>query len=405
VRNKDIVVIPIASSCQAVLSFDCLRMNMIPSFRNVICRRNISLCILASFLSAGIPAAAQLSSPVPDPLARIREAAKSNAEACSATGETLCEQIAPKIIANAQGDSPLAENLRQLKKILKDGHAKNDSDPTGVAWAVAAFRDAGFEVRTEMYDLPAADHTGKMSQSENVIAEYRGRDNSNEWVLVGAHLAPRSNGSSAIDNSCDAASVIEAARDISRTATHPKRSIRFVLFTGDERAMLGSWAYVRSHRAELDHARATIIFHSNCYRVDGYSLNGRPDIEAGLRDAMKPIEALEANRFVLGASTAADDFDFLIEGIPTISAIPMKISVDSPMPPPNSGNAELAVLKHNIAVVAVTAFGIAERTAPIGPRQSRAEIESLLSAVGLDAQMKTAATWKQWESGERGRLP
>ncbi len=168
--------------------------------------------------------------------------------------------------------------------------------------------------------------------------------------------------------------------------------------------MLGSWAYMRAHRSELDHARTAIIFHSSCYRVDGYSLNGRVDIEAGLRDAMKPIEALEANRFVLGVSTGADDFDFLIEGIPTISAIPMKISVDSPMPSPSSGKAELADLKHNIAMVAVTAFGIAERTAPIGPRQSRAEIESLLKSSDLEREMKADGLWPLWQSGQRGRF-
>jgi len=36
--------------------------------------------------------------------------------------------------------------------------------------------------------------------------------------------------------------VIEAARDISRTGIHPRRSIDSVLFTGDEEGMPGSWA-------------------------------------------------------------------------------------------------------------------------------------------------------------------
>jgi hypothetical protein len=65
----------------------------------------------------------------------------------------------------------------------------------------------------------------------------------------------------------------------------------------------------------------------------------------------------------------------------------------------------MADLKHNIAVVAVTAFGIAERTVPIGRRQSRAEIESLLKPKGQDDSMKTSGIWSLWESGERGRLP
>ncbi len=65
----------------------------------------------------------------------------------------------------------------------------------------------------------------------------------------------------------------------------------------------------------------------------------------------------------------------------------------------------IADLKNNIAVVAVTAFGIAERADPIGPRQTRTEIETLLKTTGLDTRMKNAGIWADWESGQRGRLP
>jgi hypothetical protein len=53
----------------------------------------------------------------------------------------------------------------------------------------------------------------------------------------------------------------------------------------------------------------------------------------------------------------------------------------------------------------VTAFGVAERAAPLGPRQSRAQIESLLKTSGLEQEMKIAGLWPLWESSERGRLP
>jgi hypothetical protein len=357
--------------------------------------------LFVTLLIASTPAAAQLTPAEPDPLARIRDAAAASVQACSATGETLCEQVAPKIIANAQGDSPLAENLRRLTEELA---AKNKSaaEDRGIAWAVAAFREAGLDPHVEKYPNPK----GGADDHQNVVAEYRGREKSDEWVLIGAHLGPQTRDAGPPDNSCDAASVIEAARDISITAMHPKRSIRFVLFTGDGSGIEGSWAYVRSHRAELDHARAAILFHSNCLRITGYSANGRHDLESGLREAMKPIESLEANHIAFGATTGKDDFDFLLEGVPTLSAYPLQPgSVDSAIPARDASKVELEDVKHNIAVVAVTAFGIAERAAPIGPRQSHAEIESLLWTLALDLRMKTTEAWKQWESGERGRLP
>ena len=95
-------------------------MNFSSMNRSVSRARSISLGLLILFLAACIPVAAQLSPVDPDPLARIRDAANSNVQACSATGETLCEQVAPKIIANAQGDSPLAENLRRAAHEIHD---------------------------------------------------------------------------------------------------------------------------------------------------------------------------------------------------------------------------------------------------------------------------------------------
>jgi hypothetical protein len=352
-------------------------------------------------LAGAIPALAQLTPAEPDPLARIRDAAKSNVVACSATGETLCEQVAPKIIANAQGDSPLAENLGRLSKDEKGQKTRASKEAAAIAWAVAAFQDAGMDPRIEKYMDP---HGGAAGQ-ENVVAEFRGRENSDEWVLLGAHLGNDDHSPGALDNSCDAAEVIEAARDISRTGVHPRRSIRFVLFAGDARDMSNSWAYVRFHRSELDHARAAIMVESDCRPFTEYLLNGSPGVEPGVREAMKPIESFGADHFANRYSLGSDAFDFLLEGVPALTAFwdPATISVDSP--PPHSPPINIADLKRNTAIVAVTAFGIAERTEPIGPRQTRAEIESLLKSWDLEAQMRTMGLWPLWESGERGRMP
>jgi carboxypeptidase Q len=362
--------------------------------------------LLAAFIFVNvIPAAAQLSSPQPDPLARIREAA-SNTPACSATGESLCEQVAPKIIANAQGESPLAENLRRLTDEIGGGASGSPAAARVVAWAVAAFRNAGLDVHTEKF----TERAGDPDDQENVVAEIRGREKPDEWVLLGAHLDSWVHGPGVQDNSCDAAAVIEAARDILLTGIRPRRSVRFVLFTGGE-AVPGSWAYVRAHRAELDGARAAIILHSLCLRVTGYSLNGRHDIELGLREAMNPAESLGAGHYDFAVAPGIDDdFDFLLEGVPTLAAIrvPTSYVFDAPAEVGTPDKVAIADLKHNTAVVAVTAFGIAERGAPIGPRQSRAQINSLLKTSGLEQAMKGTPLWPLWplwQSGERGRKP
>src|SRR5216683_3636292 len=120
----------------------------------------------AMFFAGGLPALGQLSPQAPDPLARIRDAAKTNVQACSATGETLCEQVAPKIIANAQGDSPLAENLRRFSKDEKGHKTQPSKQAAALAWATAAFLDAGVEAHLEKYPSPA----GGPAEQENLVA-------------------------------------------------------------------------------------------------------------------------------------------------------------------------------------------------------------------------------------------
>jgi carboxypeptidase Q len=518
-----------------------------------------SLRLLAALLVAGVlPALAQLSPSEPDPLARIRDAAKTNVQVCSATGETLCEQVAPKIIENALGESPLAENLRRLTDEIGGRVSGTPEAARAVAWGVSAFRQAGVDVHTEKYTIPAtwsegathlevlspapflvhvvsvawaagtsgngleagvvfagggteadfarvgssakgaillvhSEHlrtwddlfqeymnapgvisratsagavailwmstrermllyrhsnsfSGKIEtlpqaivaredafrlehfltagqsvrvrlaipnriggpvEQENVVAEIRGREKPDEWVLLGAHLDSWELGTGALDNGCNAAMVIEAARDILRTGIKPRRSIRFVLFTGEEQGMLGSWAYVRAHRAELDRARAAIVFDEGIGRVTGYMLSGRREIEDGVREALKPLESWGVTQHVMDAPLGTDNFDFLVEGVPTLIANQEEANY---LPNYHAASdtldkVDFLQLKVNTAIAAVTAFGVAERDAPLGPRQSRTEIEALLKSSGLEQQMKTAGIWPVWESGQRGRLP
>jgi carboxypeptidase Q len=514
--------------------------------------------LLGLFLAACLPAMAQFAPSEPDPLTRIRDAAKSNAVACSATGETLCEQVAPKIIANAQGDSPLAENLRKLTEGIGGRVTGSPAAARAVQWGVAAFRDAGIDVHTEKYTIPVtwsegasrltvlspesfsvrlvsvgwapatpaggvearvilvgegteadfaklgADAKGAIlfihskilrtwddlfeeymtapgiiqrakssgaaailwmstregallyrhsnsyygaidilpqailarddalrleqalmngktvrvrldlpnriggpAEQENVVAEIRGREKPDEWVLLGAHLDSWELGKGALDNGCNAALVIEAARDIARTGVRPRRSIRFALFTGEEQGMLGSWAYAKAHRDELDRARAVIVFDMGIGKVSGFMLDGRKDIEPGVVEAMKPIESFGATKHVLDAPIGTDNFDFLLEGVQNLIAnqeeanyIPNYHASSDTL-----DKVDIQALKTNTAIAAVTAFGIAERTEPLGPRQSRAEIDALLKASGLEEQMKIAGLWPLWESSQRGRLP
>jgi Zn-dependent M28 family amino/carboxypeptidase len=117
---------------------------------------------------------------------------------------------------------------------------------------IARFDAAGEKVSVH-FEMPDHVVPGPVT-AENVVAEIRGREKPDEYVVLGAHLDSWDLGTGALDNGCNAAMVIDAARAIHTTGTIPRRSIRFVLFTGQEQGMLGSWGYVKAHRNELDRA-------------------------------------------------------------------------------------------------------------------------------------------------------
>jgi Zn-dependent M28 family amino/carboxypeptidase len=94
---------------------------------------------------------------------------------------------------------------------------------------------------------------GETSQvvSPNIVGELKGSDPvlSKQYVLVSAHLdhlgvgAPI-NGktiySGAMDDASGVATVLETAKRLSQEKTRPKRSILFVIFTAEEKGLLGS---------------------------------------------------------------------------------------------------------------------------------------------------------------------
>src|ERR1700756_101600 len=248
---------------------------------------------------------------------------------------------------------------------------------------------------------------GPAVEQENVIGEIRGREKPDEAVILGAHLDSWDLGTGALDNGCNAALVIEAARAIKATGLVPRRTIRFVLFSGEEQGMYGSWQYARAHRAELDKVRGVVVFDSGVGRVTGYSLTGRGDTEDGVRKILKPLDSWDITHHTLEGDIGTDNWDFFLEGVPTLVA-----EQDEANYLPNYHAAsdtfdkvDIRELKINTALAAVTAWGLADRAEPLGKRLSRVEMERLLKETHLDEKMEQLGYWQPWLNGTRGRKP
>ena len=152
---------------------------------------------------------------------------------------------------------------------------------------------------------------------------------------------------------------------------------------------------------------AAIIFDSGVGRVTGYSLSGRKDVADAVKQAIEPTKSLNANELTFDAEIGTDNFDFLLEGVPTLVANqdPANYMLNYHAASDTFDKVDFAELKKNVAIAAITAYALADAPARLGHRQSRAEVEQVLKDTGLDASLKAEGAWLEWENGERGRQP
>lgn len=272
------------------------------------------------------------------------------------------------------------------------------------ALRIARHVAAGQPVRAR---LTMPNKTGGALEVENVIAEIRGTDKTDEIVMLGAHLDSWEMGTGALDNGANCALVIEVARAIRAAGIRPRRTLRFALWNGEEQGLLGSWAYARDHRSELDRVVAYVNFDAGTGPVTGYSLGGRSDTLAAVREALAPLDSWGMNAHTLDISGGTDHLDFLFEGVPTFSANQDEANyiVNYHASSDTLDKVDLFALKRHAAYAAVTLAAFANRDARPGPRQSRAQIEAQIKATGFDAQMKAFGQWDDWAAGRRGRQP
>ena len=270
---------------------------------------------------------------------------------------------------------------------------------------VARLVAAGAKVRVR---LVVATETPARAPSRNVVAEVRGREKPDEIVVLGAHLDSWDLGRGALDNGCNVALVLDVARALAAMAARgerPRRTVRFMLYSGEEAGLWGSLADARARRAELDRLRAVVIFDEGTGRTSGFSLGGRGDLEAAVDAALAPLGALGPFTQTLDAFVGTDNYDYLVEGVPTLVANQdgAPYLADYHAESDTFDKADLRELRANAAIAGAVVWALADRAEPPAPRQSRAEVEALLKTTGLDLQMRVFGLWAGFESGARGR--
>ena len=160
--------------------------------------------------------------------------------------------------------------------------------------------------------------TGPM-QVNNVIAEIRGSELPDEWIIIGAHLDSWDYGTGAQDNGTGSVMVLDVARAIAAMGKAPRRSIRFALWGGEEQGLLGSYAYTQAHLNEMSKCVAVLNTDNGAGHPKGWKVESRKDVE----DAMHPIsdallKDISGGGLSLETSYDTDHGPFMLQGVPAL---------------------------------------------------------------------------------------
>ncbi len=248
---------------------------------------------------------------------------------------------------------------------------------------------------------------GPKITTSNVVAELKGSELPNEIVILGAHLDSWEMGTGALDNGCNAALVIDSLRAIKAAGIRPRRTIRFILFSGEEEGLLGSAAYVRAHKNELDNIVAEVVLDEGSGPITGFSTGGRKDVDTALVPMVQPFAQWKATEVTNDATVGTDNFDFMMEGVPTLLPNQSEANylINYHASSDTFDKVDFAQLKKNEAMAAELILELANAPERIGPRYTRAQIEATFPETHLDDQMKGFGMWEDWASGTRGRKP
>ncbi len=125
----------------------------------------------------------------------------------------------------------------------------------------------------------------------NVIADIPGTEHPDEFVVVGGHIDSWDGATGTTDNGTGTATTIEAARILMAIGAKPKRTIRFMLWSGEEQGLLGSRAWVQKHRAEMEKYSACLVHDGGTNYLS--SIAGMKEMHATLDLVFEPLFDLD----------------------------------------------------------------------------------------------------------------
>src|SRR6266576_3301988 len=150
----------------------------------------------------------------------------------------------------------------------------------------------------------------------NTVAEITGSEKPDEVVILGAHLDSWDLGTGSTDNGTGSMAVLEAARALAKLALKPKRTIRFVLFTGEEEGLVGSKRYVEAHKNDLEKISGVLVHDTGTGRVLTLGLHDNYQDRETVDQVLAPLKELKLLEPTMRRTFGTDHASFDDVGVP-----------------------------------------------------------------------------------------
>jgi Zn-dependent M28 family amino/carboxypeptidase len=152
----------------------------------------------------------------------------------------------------------------------------------------------------------------------NTVGEIRGSEKPDEFVVLGAHLDSWDLGQGTTDNGTGTCVVLETARAIMKSGVRPKRTIRFILFTGEEQGLHGSRAYVNAHKDEMARTSLAIVHDTGTGRVVAIGTQQHDNLKPIFERELRSLTALGVKEINTRGMSGSDHQSFDAVGVPGV---------------------------------------------------------------------------------------
>ncbi len=240
--------------------------------------------------------------------------------------------------------------------------------------------------------------------SDNVVAQIDGSFNKDEIVVIGAHIDSFDMGTGALDNGSNVALVIDIARQIKKLNIVPKRTIRFVLYNGEEQGLYGSWGYTKRHASELDKHIMTATVDLGTGKIDGFLTSGQTKFIPALKETLKPVSNLGPYIYLEDTVVGTDNYDFMMQGVANIVANQKDANYGSNYHAQSDtfDKVDQKQLKLNSAIMAAVVLGFANLDEVNWKRHTAKQVVDMVEKHKMKTSMKTFGLWESWKNNSRG---